>query len=158
MNGGEGPTAAAFRRGRPGVTLEARKLGQGATSAPAGTFSYRVMGEGERAAGPSGERRRVTRLRTKLRSGKLVQSGGQFISECLVHNRSASGCRLRLPTALALPSTIYFFEDQSERLFQAVVMWQKHRDVGLRLLPAAHDAVARAIADRMRRKFYVLPG
>ena len=37
-------------------------------------------------------------------------------------------------------------------------MWQKHRDVGVRLLPATHDAMGRAIADRMRRKFYVLPG
>ncbi len=158
MKGGEGPTPGRSLRSWPGATLEARKLGQGATSAPAGVFTYRVLGEGERAAGPGGERRGVTRLRTRLRSGKLIHSGGQFITECLVHNRSASGCRLRLPTALALPSTLYFFEDQSERLFQAVVMWQKHRDVGVRLLPAAHDAMGRAIADRMRRKFYVLPG
>ena len=56
-----------------------------------------------------------------------------------------------------MPSSILFFEDQTERLSQAVVMWQRDRDVGIRLLPQASGGLNRAVAERMRRRFYVLP-
>lgn len=140
----------------PRATVEARKLSAAAPGREANAeFSYVVLSGPGRAA--AGERRRFTRLRTKLRSGKIVDSGGRFITECLIHNRSASGCRLRLPASVALPPSILFFEDQSERLLQAVVMWQRDRDVGIRLLPQAMGGLNRAIAERMRRRFYVLP-
>ena len=143
-------------RTRPGETVEARKIGSEARAHEASLeFSYTVLHEAEGSA-PKGERRRFTRQRTRLRSGKIIHPGGRFITECLIHNRSASGCRLRLPSAIALPSKICFFDDETERLFQAVVMWQKAKDIGIRLLPHGANELNRAATGRMQRRLYGL--
>lgn len=146
--------AVLTRATQPGAggTVDARKsVGKGQNAG----FSYTVLSESRGGAEP-GERRTFTRQRTKLRSGKIIHANGQFITECLIHNRSASGCRLRLAAAIALPSLIHLFDDQSERLFQAAVMWQRQRDVGIRLLPSPANGRNRAIAQRMKGKFYAL--
>ena len=104
----------------------------------------------------SRERRSASRQRTRLRSGKLIGSDGTFIIECLIHNRSATGCRLRLPSAFLPPPEVYVYEDQSGDLFHAAVIWRKERDLGLRLSACAPTPAHRALAGRMRRKFYAL--
>ena len=159
MNRANGRHGGAPSHDGTGGCVDARKLGAATADRDRTTgFSYVVLADAAPQAPGAGERRSIARQRTKLRSGKIVHPDGQFITECLIHNRSASGCRLRLPAAVVLPSTIHFFDDGSERLFQAVVTWQKHKDVGIRLLPYVLNGPNRAIAERMRRKFYVLPG
>lgn len=117
-------------------------------SAASGAFSYAVH---------PGERRGGTRRRTRLRSGKLIRKDGQFLCECLVNNLSASGCRLRLPSVTPdLQPSLYFYDDQSEQLFQARTIWKSERDLGLRLMPCLPNALHRSIAGAMRRKFYAL--
>lgn len=106
---------------------------------------------------PRVERRGVNRQRTRLRSGKLIRKDGQFLSECIVNNLSASGCRLKLPSAtLDLQPNLYLYDDHSEVLFQGRVVWKTGREVGLRLIPCAPNPLHRSIAGAMRAKFYAL--
>ncbi len=103
------------------------------------------------------ERRAGGRQRTRLRSGKLVRLDGGFLCECLVKNRSSTGCRLRLSEVGAdFPAGVYYYDDQSELLFQGRVVWRRERDVGLRLTPCSPSALHRSILGAMRRKFYAL--
>ncbi len=142
------PADADPRPGAPRGIVDARKI-DGTRPAVDG-FSYVVLD-------PSGgERRRAGRQRMRLRTGKLIRRDGQFLCECLVHNRSTSGARLRLGAACDLPATIYFYEDESGNLFEATVRWRREREIGVRLGLCTPTAVHHAIAGRMRRKFYTL--
>ena len=139
--------------------VEARRI-DGAVrhrAAWAAEFTYAVLpGREVPPNAASRERRAASRQRTRLRSGKLIGTDGTFIIECLIHNRSATGCRLRLPSCFTPPLDVYVYEDQSGDLFHAAVIWRKERDLGLRLSACAPTPAHRALAGRMRRKFYAL--
>ncbi len=127
--------------------VQAVRVGTGAPAA--GPFSSAVQ--------PVERRRGGARRRTRLRSGKLIRKDGQFLCECLVNNLSASGCRLKLPSLMPdVQPNLYFYDDQSEQLFQARVMWKSDSELGLRLMPCLPNALHRSIAGAMRRKFYAL--
>ena len=141
----------------PIVQVEARKAGPMAAEQPAGDgFTYRVLSDAERT-GAAGDRRGSARQRTRLRSGKLVARDGRFLTECLIYNRSALGCLLRLPGPLALPATLLVYDDQADCLLQATVIWRRDREVGIRFTQPTGDTTRhQAIADSMRRKFYAV--
>ena len=151
------PRGLAGRNAVPPV--EARKIepghGWGRDTAVL-DFSYSVLPAGDPARRSDGERRGSSRLRTRLRSGKIIGPDGRFITECLINNRSAAGCRLRLSVALTPPPRVFLYEDQSNELFQAVVVWTRDRDIGLRLSPCPQTPAHRELAGRMRRKFYAM--
>lgn len=154
MSPADHPSAWPPQAGDP-ATVDAQKLtGTLRPGARDATFSYAVLDEV--GSEPGGDRRSFARQRTRLRSGKLIDVAGNFITECLVHNRSASGCRLRLPTGTPLPRGLDFYEDQSGRLFHAVLVWQRDREVGLRLVPCPPNRLSRLTAERMRAKYYGL--
>ncbi len=144
MNPADGSLQPGAKRG----IVDARKID--AVRPVLDDFSYSVLGP------PGGERRITGRQRMRLRSGKLIRRDGQFLCECLVHNRSASGARLRLGIACELPAALYFYEDESGSLFEAAVRWRREREIGVRLGLCTPTAVHSAIAGRMRRKFYTL--
>jgi hypothetical protein len=131
--------------------MAARRLVE--PGASPGEFTYAVIREPVVAGG---ERRAVVRRRTRLRSGKVVGADGQFVTDCLIANRSTQGGLMRLPAALALPARILIYDDQSGDLLVATVVWRRDRDVGLRFGEPERDARFRAIADSMRRKFYAV--
>ena len=134
--------------------VEAERIERVAGQRPIGPdFTYSVL---PREPAVRGERRRASRQKTRLRSGKIVGLDGRFISECVIQNRSASGGRVRLPAAIAPPPCFLFYDDQTEQLFDAALKWRKERDLGLILTPCPPTPPNRAIAGRMRRKFYRL--
>ncbi|MBE7204025.1 MAG: hypothetical protein INR70_40390 [Parafilimonas terrae] len=137
--------------GLPGPLVEARKVASGAAGRD---FTYAVIDLSPRCQ--AADRRRFARQKVRLRSGKIIRPDGQFLCECLVQNRSSAGGRLKLQTAAALPDAVLFYDDQSEQLFHATVVWRRDREVGLRLQPCAPTGPHRAVAARMRRKFYTL--
>lgn len=140
------------------LRVDARRLEPGAPSWRPGAvvdFFYSVTTlEPPRA---DGERRGASRQRTRLRSGKITGPDGRFIVECLIHNRSLTGCRVRLPRVAEIPSAIYLFDDRTGELSSGSVAWRRDRDLGLRLKPCPVSPPYRALADRMRHKFYALP-
>lgn len=135
------------------TTVSARKVVAG--GAAHDEFTYAVLRE---PVISGGERRVTVRRRTRLRSGKVIGADGQFVSECLIANRSSQGGLMRLPTSLALPDRILVYDDQSGDLIAATIIWRRDRDVGLRF--GAPEPMARlaSIADSMRRKFYAVRG
>ncbi len=120
-----------------------------------GEFTYAVLPAHD-APRLEGERRDGCRQRTRLRSGKIIDTDGHFLIECLIANRSASGGLLRLSGSMALPSRILLYDDQSGVLQPANVIWRRGREIGIRFTPADRSERHRAIADSMRRKFYAM--
>ena len=104
-----------------------------------------------------GERRDAPRRRTRLRSGKVINAKGVFVTECLVHDVSGTGMRLKLPPGTDLPKLLQVYDDQSGLLRQAEVSWQSENEAGLRLLDTPDTPQSRIVAADMRRKFYKLP-
>jgi hypothetical protein len=117
-------------------------------------FTYTVVID---AQPRGGERRDAPRRRTRLRSGKVVDSRGMFLTECLVHDLSGTGMRLKVPPGTVLPAMLQVYDDQSGVLRQAEVSWHRDGEAGLRLLAEADTPQSRTVAAEMRRKFYKLP-
>jgi hypothetical protein len=136
------------------TVVNATKI-RGAEAGPAryDEFTYTVLLDIQ-ASRPSNERRDSPRRRTRLRSGKVVDAHGRFVTECLVHDLSGTGGRLRLPPTVVLPSFIQIYDDQSGVLHRAEVLWRKGSDAGVQFVPEGATQRSRAIANEMRRKFY----
>jgi hypothetical protein len=56
------------------------------------------------------------------------------VSESQTADRSTRGARLRLANPVTLPKRIRFFDDVTKRLFEASVVWQRGREVGISFL------------------------
>ena len=76
--------------------------------------------------------RSAPRQRTRLRSGKLVTVGGEFLTECLIYDLSSRGCRIRLPAGRPLPRAIQLLDDQSGLLHRCALLWRDGSDIGVR--------------------------
>lgn len=152
MSGSADPRAGAAR---PAPLLEGRRVLGPAGRTLAGECTYTVI-EPPRPA-PSGDKRIRPRRRTRLRTGKVLDGKGRFLTECLIYDRSETGGRLRLPAGIVLTPTVLLYEDQSATLCQAAIVWRMARDVGLRIRPCTPDARTRALAAEMRRRFYAVP-
>jgi hypothetical protein len=82
-----------------------------------------------------GEKRSSGRRRTRLRTGKIVDPRRPNLIECQIYDWSETGARLRLFTNLSVPSRIQVFEDISERLLNATVVWRRRSEIGVRFAP-----------------------
>ena len=123
-------------------------------------FTYTVLIDAP-AAKPApradGDRRAAPRRRTRLRSGKIVDAGDRFVTECLVHDLSESGMRLRLPVGMSLPARFQVYDDQAGRLKRAELSWRRGDEAGIRFVAGEDTARSDIIAADMRRKFYKMP-
>lgn len=82
-----------------------------------------------------GEKRSAPRRRTRLRTGKIVDPRSLYLIECQIYDWSETGARLRLFSNVLVPSRIQLFEDVSERLINATIVWRRRREIGLRFVP-----------------------
>lgn len=73
------------------------------------------------------------RIRTKLRSGRISNLDGVFLSECLVLDRSPHGAKLKLPKALDLPKEVLFRDDAVETAVYAKICWRRADEIGVHL-------------------------
>ncbi|MDX7950352.1 PilZ domain-containing protein [Lichenihabitans sp. Uapishka_5] len=123
-------------------------------------FTYTVLIDRKPAATPAragDDRREAPRRRTRLRSGKIVDAADLFVTECLVHDLSDTGMRLRLPIGVAMPDRFQVYDDQSGQLLRAELSWRRADEVGIHFVPYEETPRSRTIAADMRRKFYKLP-
>lgn len=120
-------------------------------------FTYTVLIDAKPSAPVGDDRRDAPRRRTRLRSGKIVDAGDRFVTECLVHDLSETGMRLRLPAGMTLPPRFQVYDDQSGRLQRAELSWHRSDEVGIRFVEGEETARSRTIAADMRRKFYKMP-
>lgn len=106
----------------------------------------------------SGDRRANPRQRTRLRSAKIADRQGRFVTECLMYDLSPNGSRLRHPANVVLPASFQLYDDQSGTLYQAIVLWRRGGETGIRFDRGAMTARGRATASGLRRRFYAVPG
>jgi hypothetical protein len=103
-----------------------------------------------------GDKRSDDRQRTRLRSGKLADSRGKFLVECVIYDRSAEGARLRMDGGPAVPDSILLFDDEYESLIVAQVVWRRPHELGVRFMPEVESEEMHRIARRLAGKFYAI--
>lgn len=121
-------------------------------TAPLGECTYAVIDT------PARDKRSRPRQRTRLRTGKILDRDGRFLTECLIYDRSEHGGRLRLPAGVGLPPAIQLYDDQNATLLQADVVWRTGREAGLTFRAAPATARTRALEAEMRRRYYAVRG
>jgi hypothetical protein len=104
----------------------------------------------------SREKRANARRRTRLRSGKVADSNGLFLTECLIYDRSTEGARLRIAASTAVPDSILLFDDELNSLSAAGVAWRRPNELGIRFMPEASTSRGREIARKLAGKYYAL--
>jgi hypothetical protein len=91
----------------------------------------------KRDAQPAIENRRVDRQRVRLRSGRILDHEGRFICDCMIHDRSSSGLRLKLHERLTLPRRGVIRLDDTGVAHAMEIAWQRDTLAGARLLGQA---------------------
>ncbi len=114
---------------------------------------YSVVNEAEH---PRKERRQTTRARTRLSSGKILDTNHRFLTECAVKNRTANGVQLRLMHKADIPERIHFYDDSLGCLSLLLVIWRKPNEIGCKVLQARTVADFRLLA-RLKNRFYAMP-
>jgi hypothetical protein len=97
-------------------------------------FTYSIIETPPRPSVAS-DKRRAERLRTRLRSGMLLDRRHKVIVDCLIQDRSRTGARLRLAQGRPLPKVFLLSDDVGKTQFWAQLAWQNGRDAGVRLVP-----------------------
>lgn len=140
--------------GRLPAVLEGRRLASSGGPARPGECTYTIAEPSGPV--PSGDKRDRPRQRTRLRTGKILDRRGQFVTECLIYDRSDGGGRLRLPAEIVLAASIQLYEDQSAALHQADIVWRTKREVGIRFRAVPPTPRTRALEAEMQRRFYAV--
>jgi hypothetical protein len=81
------------------------------------------------------EQRKARRRRTRLRTGKILDAGSPSTVDCQIFDSSKTGARLRLFMNVRLPLRIMLFDEVSEKLTPAKIMWRREREIGVAFLP-----------------------
>ncbi len=135
-----------------GPVFEAAKvadLGRGRARAD---FAYSV-----RLVPKGADRRAARRRRTRLRSGKILDLDNGFMIECQVYDRSENGVRVRLLGDIPAPPVIRLYEDDSERLRDARVVWRRDLDLGLCFVRRAGPRkISRTQLTCLRTRYYAV--
>ncbi|ACB95901.1 type IV pilus assembly PilZ [Beijerinckia indica] len=136
-----------------GLLLEARPCaGPDLESSDPWDVTYRVTSGRENE-----DRRKARRRRTRLRCGKLLDVRNAFVIECRIYDRSTLGARLRLDKPIPDLDPISLYEDQTEQIHEARLIWQGQGELGIaftstgRLAPITH--VQRAF---LRGRYYAM--
>ena len=132
--------------------LEAIKVPAGAFT-PGAAVTYTVV---EKKAQGS-DKRAEARKRTRLRSGKVLDTKNKFLIECLVHDRSPQGARLRLVANVSAPNRIRLFDDESKVVRDARVVWRNNQDLGVRFMTTIKaDTLRPAERAALDGKYYAI--
>jgi hypothetical protein len=111
-----------------------RKVGPGPLSEQLRSeFTYSVIGVAPSKAPPA-DKRSNERLRTRLRAGQLTDKRHEVIVDCLIHDRSRTGARLRLALDRPLPKLFLLADHVTQVQFWVQLAWQKGRDAGVKFV------------------------
>ncbi len=95
-----------------------------------------------------GDGRSAHRLRTRLRSAKIIDSANAFLCEAMLQDMSAGGMRLLLHRNIGLPPRFGVHDDGSEEILTVSLAWRRGQTVGVRIhsrnAPRPIKPVARA--------------
>jgi len=102
------------------------------------------------------DKRVVSRRRTRLRSGKLARTDGTFLIDCVIHDRSSDGARLRVATSGSVPDRVLLFDDELSALMPAEVAWRSPEEIGIRFTANLVTSKTQAIARKLSGKYYAV--
>jgi hypothetical protein len=102
--------------------------------------------------------RAAARRRTRLRSGKVLDSANRFLIECAVHDRSEEGARLRLAEIVALPEGLRLFDDEQQHVREIALVWRRGHDIGVRWAGRAEIPLSPSELMALRGKYYAVQG
>ena len=104
----------------------------------------------------SSDKRTYERRRTRLRSGKVADRDGKFLTECLIYDRSPNGARLRVTTSTPVPDRVLLFDDELNSLSAATVAWRRSNEVGVRFMLVFDADLARRVTRKLSGKYYAV--
>ncbi len=104
------------------------------------------MGAEPQKADLGSDKRSEPRWRTRLQSGRILDSRNRVLTDCQVHDRSSHGARLRIPVNATLPSRFRFFDDVAKQLFEVRLAWQRGQDAGIRFMAQVHVTASQGAA------------
>lgn len=85
------------------------------------------------ARGPRGELRVQARLRTHLRSAKVIDAANAYICDARVHDRSPGGMRLVLARNVGLPLRFGVHDDESGEIVTVSAVWRRGHVLGVKV-------------------------
>jgi hypothetical protein len=153
------------------ITLEGVRQDEGAESAGAVRFAASALARQGRVAYrvalapiPTGRRdtargdnRTSERRRIRLRSAKLLDSNNRFLCECLIHDRSNTGLRLKLMKNIGLPSRCRLFDDDTGEVMVVATVWRSETVVGMRYcLSEPTVAISKNLRAALRGRYYAI--
>ncbi|WP_062017632.1 hypothetical protein [Aureimonas sp. AU4] len=105
------------------------------------------------------ERRQEPRRSTRLRPGKLLTEGGQFLCDCAVVERSETGARIRAfaPVETMLPENLFLYEEVEARRTRVRIAWAKGAELGLTVTALAEEIVG-IERERIAGRYYAVGG
>ena len=136
----------------------ALKLGRKLASR--GEIAYCVVSDDEPSpADKSADLRACPRARTRLRSAKLLDGGGRFLSEGRICDRSRDGLRLALARDVTLPPQLAVHIDETAEVREAKIIWRRGSTIGVRLQEAVPaDAMTASRRSALKECYYAIPG
>jgi hypothetical protein len=103
-----------------------------------------------------GDKRSESRRRTRLRSGKVADRDGTFIAECVIHDLSAVGARLRVDDCSIVPEEMLLLEDATLDIVGARVAWRRSHEIGVQLVPGPVGDARKRIVQKLSGKYYAI--
>jgi hypothetical protein len=129
--------------------------GVGHKLAERGEIAYWVVSS--KAPSPA-DQRAQSREQTRLRSAKLLDGGGRFLSESRICDRSRDGLRLALARDVTLPPQLAVHIDETSEVREAKIVWRRGSTIGLRLqraVPCGAMSASRRYA--LKERYYAIP-
>jgi hypothetical protein len=80
------------------------------------------------------ENRRAARYRTRLRPCRIFDMHNRFLVDCSLYDISTTGARVRILTDHQVPQRIRLHDEQEATTRDALVVWRKQRELGLRFV------------------------
>ena len=121
-----------MRRGnRP--PLDARQVRDLSSRAAIALVEKGLVVYSEAPSSKAGDLRSFSRLRTRLRSAKLIDADNAFLCEALMHEVSSGGMRLLLARNIGLPPRFGVLDDLSGALYTVSQAWRRGPSVGVRI-------------------------
>jgi hypothetical protein len=102
------------------------------------------------------DKRVYPRRRTRLRSGKVTDRNGMFLTECQIYDRSPNGARLRVTTGVEIPDRLLLFDDELRSLSAATVVWRRENELGIRFMLIFDQDLARRVTQKLSGKYYAV--
>jgi hypothetical protein len=130
--------------------------GGGHKLAERGEIAYWVVSS--KAAPSPADQRAQSREQTRLRSAKLLDGGGRFLSESRICDRSRDGLRLALARDVPLPPQLAVHIDETSEVREAQTVWRRGSTIGLRLQRAVPcDAMSASRRYALKERYYAIP-